>query len=200
VGQSRRGTNLPLSARFHFRAVPTDQGVIFSVVCFFLLFVLTGLTSQLVSPTSVAGGHLYLASYALPTLGLLLIPVSITIAILRFRLREIDVIIRRTLVYSSLTVILVLLYFGLVIGLETLVRFFTGQVSQSPVIIVASTLVIAALFQPSRHRIQRIIDRRFYRSKYDAAKIVETFSASLRNELDLNQLREHLIRVVQDTM
>jgi hypothetical protein len=143
---------------------------------------------------------LYLASYALPTLGLLLIPVSITIAILRARLWEIDVIIRRTLVYSTLTVILALLYLGLVIGLGSLVRLLTGQAGQSPVIIVASTLAIAALIQPLRHRIQAIIDRRFYRRKYDAVKTVEEFSATLRNEVDLNTLRQHLITVVQDTM
>jgi hypothetical protein len=121
-------------------------------------------------------------------------------AILRARLWEIDVIIRRTLVYSTLTVILALLYVGLVIGLETLVRLFTGQVGQSPVSIVVSTLAIFALFQPLRHRVQAMIDRRFYRRKYDAAKTVEAFSATLRNELDLNQLREHLVAVVQETM
>jgi small basic protein len=106
---------------------------------------------------------------------------------LRYRLWDIDVLINGTLVYGTLTVLLALIYVGLVIGLQALVRLFTGQVSQSPVVIVASTLAIAALFQPLRHRLQRIIDRRFYRSKYDAGKIVATFSATLRNEVDLDQ-------------
>jgi hypothetical protein len=130
----------------------------------------------------------------------LLIPVSIGFSIMRYRLYEIDRLINRTLVYGTLTVLLALVYVGLVIGLQSLAHLFTGQVGQSPVIIVASTLAIAALFQPLRHRIQAIIDRRFYRRKYDAAKIVEAFSATLRNEVDLSQLREHLLNVVQDTM
>jgi hypothetical protein len=130
----------------------------------------------------------------------LLIPVSIGFSIMRYRLYDIDRLINRTLVYGTLTVLLALVYVGLVIGLQSLAHLFTGQVGQSPVIIVASTLAIAALFQPLRHRIQAIIDRRFYRRKYDAAKIVEAFSATLRNEVDLSQLREHLLNVVQDTM
>ena len=121
------------------------------------------------------------------------------ISILRFRLWEIDLIIRRTLVYSTLTAILVLIYVGLVFIFGALLRNVLGQ-QQNPLVIVASTLVVAALIQPLRHGIQRVIDRRFYRRKYDAAKTVEAFSATLRNELDLNQLHEHLITVVQDTM
>ena len=95
---------------------------------------------------------------------------------------------------------LALIYFGLVFILQSLVRAFGGQISQTPLVIVGSTLVIAALFQPLRRRIQQVIDRRFYRRKYDAAKTVEAFSATLRNEVDLSQLREHLITVVQETM
>jgi hypothetical protein len=128
------------------------------------------------------------------------IPLSIASAILRSRLWDIDVLINKALVYGTLTVLLALVYVGLVIGLGSLVRLFTGQLLQSPIVIVASTLAIAALFQPLRHRIQQIIDRRFYRRKYDSAKTLEAFSATLGNEVDLGQLREHLLNVVQETM
>jgi len=131
---------------------------------------------------------------------LLLGPVSLYIAIMRYRLYDIDVLINRTLVYGTLTGILALVYVGLVIGLGSLVHLLTGQVSQSPVIIVASTLAIVALFEPLRRRIQTVIDRRFYRRKYDAARTLAAFSATLRNEVDLNQLREQLVAVVQETM
>ncbi len=130
----------------------------------------------------------------------LLIPLSIGFSILRYRLYDIDLLINRTLVYGTLTLLLALIYFGCVFVLQNIVRGFTGQVGQSPLIIVGSTLAIAALFQPLRRRIQRIIDRRFYRQKYDAARTLATFSATLRNEVELNQLREHLIAVVQESM
>jgi len=127
-----------------------------------------------------------------------IVPLSLGLAILRFRLYDVDLLINRTLVYGTLTVILAAVYVGLVIGLQALLR---GIISQdSSVAIVISTLAIAALFQPLRHRLQRVIDRRFYRSKYDAAKIVAAFSATLRQEVDLDQLREHLVAVVEETM
>ncbi len=91
---------------------------------------------------------------------------------------------------------LAVIYVGLIIGLQTLVRLFTRQLSQSPVVIVASTLAIYALFQPLRRRIQAIIDSRFYRSKYDAAKTLEAFSATLRSEVGLSLL----LTMVQETM
>jgi hypothetical protein len=131
-------------------------------------------------------------------IALLLIPLSIGFSIMRYRLYDIDILINRTLVYGSLTALLTLLYFGLVVALQAL---FQGMFHQNnAVATVVSTLVIAALFQPLRHRLQAIIDHRFYRRKYDAAKTVEAFSATLRNEVDLDQLRDHLLTVVQETM
>ncbi len=127
-----------------------------------------------------------------------LVPISIGIALLRYRLWDIDRIINRTLVYGTLTTILVLVYAGLIIALQALLRGIFHQTSD--VAVVASTLAIAALFQPLRQRVQRIVDRRFYRGKYDAAKIVAAYSATLRQEVDLDQLRDQLLAVVQETM
>ena len=162
--------------------------------------VISILALSLLTPLSVASNNLGAAIFflAIWPIALLLIPLSIGFSILRYRLYDIDLLINRTLVYGTLTVLLALVYVGLIFGLQYLLR---GIISQNnDVAIVISTLAIAALFQPLRHRIQAIIDRRFYRRKYDAAKIVETFSATLRNEVDLNQLREHLVAVVQETM
>jgi hypothetical protein len=128
----------------------------------------------------------------------LLVPLSISVAALRSHLFDIDVLINRTLVYGSLTAMLIGLYFG---GIVVLQRFFivlTGE--KSTLAVVASTLVIAALFNPLRRRIQSLIDRGFYRKKYDAAKTLDTFSARLREETDLLTLNDELVSVVKETM
>jgi hypothetical protein len=130
----------------------------------------------------------------------LLIPLSITVSILRYRLWEIDVIIRRTLVYGSLTTVLALTYLTSVILLQGVIRTLTGGAGQSQFSIVLSTLVIAALFTPLRRRIQNGIDQRFYRRHYDIEQTLQVFANSLKEEVDLDQLSEHLLSVVQETM
>ena len=120
---------------------------------------------------------------------------------MRYRLYEIDTLINRALVYGSLTVMLGLVYFGGVTATQAIFRTFTGQEEQPQLAIVVSTLVIAALFNPLRHRIQAFIDRRFYHSKYDdAAQTLEAFSAKLRDETDLDALSNDLVGVVSETM
>jgi hypothetical protein len=126
------------------------------------------------------------------------IPIAIGIAILRYRLYEIDRIINRTLVYGALSATLVALYFGGIVMLQRVFILLTGQ--QSTLAVVASTLLIAALFTPLRRRIQAFIDRRFYRSKYDARKTLQAFSAQLRNETDLEALSDDLVGVVRETV
>jgi hypothetical protein len=127
-------------------------------------------------------------------------PIAIGIAILRYRLYEIDTLINRTLVYGLLTATLAAVYFGGVATTQATFRALTGQEEQPQLAIVVSTLAIAALFNPLRRRIQSFIDRRFYRSKYDAARTLEAFSAKLRDETDLDALSEDLVGVVRETM
>jgi hypothetical protein len=128
------------------------------------------------------------------------VPIAVGFAVLKYRLYDIDVIINRTLVYGSLTTLLAAVYFGGVTATQAIYRTLTGQEQQPQLAIVISTLVIAALFMPLRRRIQSFIDRRFYRSKYDAAKTLEAFSAKLRDETDLDALSEDLVGVVRETM
>jgi hypothetical protein len=136
--------------------------------------------------------------WAVTLLGLAAMPVAVGIAILRYRLYEIDLIINRTLVYGPLTAMLVLFYLGGVVSLQYAFRALTGQESQLG--IVASTLAIAALFNPLRRWLQAFVDRRFYRRKYDARKTLEAFAAKLRDETDLEALNNELVEVVRETM
>lgn len=126
------------------------------------------------------------------------VPISIGIAILRYRLFDIDVLINRTLVYATLSVTLSLVYLGSVVSLQYAFRSLTGQGSQF--VIVASTLVIAALFNPLRRRVQSFVDRRFYRRRYDAAKTLEAYATRLRAETDLASLNDDVVSVVSETM
>jgi hypothetical protein len=125
---------------------------------------------------------------------------AVGVAMLRYRLYDIDVVINRTLVYGSLTLMLALVYFGGVTATQALFIVLTGQEEQPQLAIVVSTLVIAALFNPLRHRIQSFIDRSFYRRKYDAARTLEEFSMKLRDETDLEALSDDLVGVVRETM
>jgi hypothetical protein len=138
--------------------------------------------------------------YALSIRSDVLVPIAAGIAILRYRLYEIDIIINRTLVYSSLTGILALVYFGGVTAAQTLFHTITAQQELPQLVVVASTLLIAALFNPLRRRIQSFIDRSFYRKKYDARKTLEAYSTTLRDETDLRALNDHLVGVVAQTM
>jgi hypothetical protein len=133
--------------------------------------------------------------FAVPLAGL---PVAVGIAILRHRLYDIDLLINRTLVYGSLTATLIALYFAGIVLLQRLFVLLTGE--RSTLAVVASTLLIAALFNPLRRRVQAFVDRRFYRKKYDARKTLEAFAATLRDETDLETLNDHLVTVVKDTM
>ncbi len=135
---------------------------------------------------------------ALQILGVCGIPTAVAIAILHYRLYDIDVLINRTLVYGALTASLALVYLGSVVTLQYAFRAVTGQESQ--LTIVASTLAVAALFNPLRRHLQAFIDRRFYRRKYDARKILEGFSTTLRDETDLNALNAELVGAVRETM
>jgi hypothetical protein len=138
--------------------------------------------------------------FSLAALGFAGVPISIGFAVLKYRLYDIDVVINLTLVYGSLTAALVAIYLGGVATTQAILRALTDQTEQPQLAIVISTLVIAALFNPLRRRIQSFIDRRFYRRKYDARKTLEAFSARLRDETDLETLNNELAGVIRETM
>jgi len=146
------------------------------------------------------GGVMWDLGILVGIVGFGFLPLATAIAILKYHLYDIDRIINRTLVYGSLTAILGGLYFGGVTATQALFRNITDQQKLPQLVVVASTLVIAALFNPLRRRIQSFIDRRFYRKKYDARKTLEGFSSKLRDETDLEALGVELMGVVRETM
>ena len=127
-----------------------------------------------------------------------ILPLSLAIALLRFRLWEIDLIINRSLVYLVLTVMLALVYLLSVVVLQVLFRGLTGQ--ESPLAIVISTLAIAALFNPLRHRVQAFVDRRFYRARYDSSRALANLSAGMRERVDLADISQIILATVDDTL
>jgi hypothetical protein len=182
---------------FLFAAVP-------AAVCLSLVFVQSMVYDYTLEflgyPVDILPWPLSIAAFYVAISALLVVPVFAYIAILKYRLYDIDVIINRTLVYGSLTALLAMVYFGGVATTEAIFRALTSQERQPQLAIVVSTLVIAALFNPLRRRIQRFIDRRFYRSKYDTRKTLEAFSAKLRDETDLDTLSDDLVEAVRETM
>ncbi|HLL78364.1 MAG TPA: hypothetical protein VKT25_02625 [Ktedonobacteraceae bacterium] len=168
--------------------------------CFFIVLV-GSLVSFFITPWLLSiqhNGFLYVLIVNSGALFIFLMPLSIALAILRYRLWDIDVIINKALVYGLLTLLLAAAYAGMVLGLQALLGGLLHQTSA--IALVVSTLAIYALFRPLRSRIQAIIDRRFYRKKYNAARTLAAFNAMLRTEVDLNRLSEHLLDVVQETM
>jgi hypothetical protein len=163
---------------------------------------LIAMVASLIHPSEAwltAGSVLWLNLLTIAALvSFVTIPIAVGFAVLKYRLYDVDVIINRALVYFPLTAMLALIYVGGVVGIQAVFHVITGQ--ESTLAVVASTLAIAALFNPLRRRIQGFVDRRFYRSKYDTRKTLEAFSARLRDETDLEALNEHLVGVVSDTM
>jgi len=169
------------------------SGILLGVLLNISLFLIASRT------TGLARVWINLARAPLVYLPLLALPISLAFSILRYRLWDIDVLIRRTLIYSVLTGLLVLGYLASVVMLQNLFRTLTGQY-QNQLVTVVSTLVIVALSVPLRSRVQAFIDRRFYRRKYDAARTLASFAAGARNEVELERLSGRLVDIVQDTM
>jgi hypothetical protein len=191
--------------RYRRASTPVEQQqtkwVVFGLLVVFVAFMAWFIPQIIVFGSLSQPGSLYdLVGHPLFTFASLAVPISVTIAILRYRLWDIDVIIKKALVYGSLTLLLTAVYAGLIVGLESLAQITAGRRGIEPVVLVISTLAIAALFQPARRRIQRMIDRRFYRSRYNADKTLAGFSAMVRNEVDLTRLCEQLIAVISETM
>jgi hypothetical protein len=204
VGITALGAMYGQIYRYRHISTPTERQqtkwVLFGILLWWLLIALLSVpySFELNLPAGSPLPWWTLASSTGWWLTLTIVPLSLSIAVLRYRLYEIDLIINRTLVYGALTALLVAVYVGSVVSLQGALRALIGHESQLAV--VTSTLLIAALFNPLRRRIQALIDRRFYRRKYDAAKTLEAFSAKLRDETDLDTLRDDLVGVVREAM
>jgi hypothetical protein len=189
-----------LSQVYRYRRVATGEQrqqtkwVLYSLTVILLSLPIVGLLTPLILPPDVQA----LLEFHLGFMVAIILPLSVGVSILRYRLWGIDLIIRRTLVYGGLTLLLALVYFASVVLLQQVFRSLTGQ--DSPAAVVVSTLVIAALFTPMRSRVQEAIDRRFYRRKYDAQQALATFAATARDEVELEQLTGQLLSVVQESM
>ena len=191
--------------RYRWVSTPVEKEqikwVVFTIVAALVIFAATASTVFL-APGGNPDTDISFITVIVQPIGwvstLLLIPLSIAVAILRYRLFDIDIIIRRTLIYGVLTALLVLFYFGSVILLQQLLSGIAGQSSE--IAIIASRLTIAALFNSLRRRVHDVIDHRFYRRKYDAQKVLAAFGATARDEVDLSKLTNELVGVVQETM
>jgi hypothetical protein len=185
---------------------PIERQQLKGVIVSLALFLTVGIATSFVAPNAqsfvepataydLVAHMVYYYALTIATVGLI---AAITFAVLRYRLWEIDVFIRRTTTYAAVTGLLVLVYFGTVVVLQRLFTSITGQTST--IAIVVSTLLIAALFLPLRQSVQDAIDRRFFRRKYDAEKVLNAFAATVRDETDLDALTAELVRVIQETM
>src|SRR5215203_1194521 len=206
LGMIVLGTMYAQIYRYRYVSTPTERQqtkwVVFGILLWLVLMVLLGIPYgfMLTMPPGSPIPWWALAGNTGWWLTLAIVPLSLSIAVLRYRLYDIDFIINRSLVYGSLTAMLLVLYLGGVVTMQAIFRVFTGQEQQPQLAVVISTLAIAALFNPLRRRIQSFIDRRFYRNKYDAIKTLEAFSARLRDETDLQALSNEVVGVVKETM
>jgi hypothetical protein len=187
-----------LFLRFRRASGVEHQQIKWLVFIFSVLFL--GATLAYIVYSATEARWAWSVGQSLLAVGSVGVPIAMGVAILRYRLYDIDSLINRTLVYGSLTLLLAAVYFGGVTLTEAIFRTLTGQEEQPQLAIVVSTLVIAALFTPLRRRIQSFIDRHFYRRKYDVGKTLEAFSAKLREETDLDTLNNELVGVVRETM
>ncbi len=180
-----------------YRSVGQEQRQQLKWLAWSVPVVLTWLLASVVVGFAFEGDTAVDVANALSSVGLAVVPIAISVAVLRHRLYDIDVVIKRTLVYGTLTAILLATYLALVLTLQPLLRPVAGD---SSLAVAASTLAVAALFRPLRSALQRGVDRRFFRSRYDAARTLDEFSGRLRHDLDLDSLGTDLRSVIHDTM